>query len=247
VLKQEARFGSNLLSPFCVKGAKGVLGVQPGRGAQTTLRIGAQGLVGCLRCKVEHPASGFRLLALPHHKALGQVPNAEFEVLPPLPLLPLQRWVLLPKGGDLRFHERTEIRVCANPGLQPPHARAPRGAVFGHKGEADPLMVSYEPEDHCCLRDPPLDVGRCQPPVQPRHRLPWSCESEARGLITRVEFPPAVHQAQGVLDGLKTADVADAASLRSNSGLGGNPRWGGGDRQALVPEWVRYAVKISPN
>jgi hypothetical protein len=87
-------------------------------------------------------------------------------------------------------------------------------------------MVSYEPEDHCCLRDPPLDVGKCQPPDQPRHRLPWSCESESRGVITRVEFPPAVHQTQGVLDGLKTADVADAASLRSNSGLGGIPRWG---------------------
>jgi len=168
-------------------------------------------------------------------------------VLPPLPLLPFQGWVLLPKGTNLCFHERAEVRVCANPRLQPPHARAARGAVLRHQREGNPLVIPYESKDHCCLSDPSLYGGRCQPPVQPRHRLPRPCESVARRLIPRVEFPPAVHQPQGVLDGLKTSHVADAASLRSSSGLGGTFRLGGCGRQALVAERVRNTVKVAPN
>ncbi len=78
-------------------------------------------------------------------KALGQVPDVEFEVLPPLSLLPLQSWVLLPKSRDVRFHERAEVWIGADPGLQPPHARARAALLLATRVRQTPSWSRMNP------------------------------------------------------------------------------------------------------
>ena len=105
-------------------------------------------------------------------------------------------------------------------------------------------MVPWETMDDPGIPHPGLHRWGCEPPVKPGPR-PEPPVSEALCCLIGMKFPPAVDQAQSVLDGLKAPDVPYTTvlagwRLRRTSGQG---RRG---RQGLVLKGVSNAVEISP-